>query len=209
MAADSAEDAARTLENIADAIGGAFTEEELFELGDAALTMVLLRTKKGLDADGKPFTGYTPAYAKERKEHSLATSPVDLVRTGHMLGALARYPNIADQSVMLGFESEFEAMKAAAHNDGVDKVVQSKGYIGTVFGQRTAAGGYTFVNRKKANKKAALDMHVYEVEDGMRRVRQPKREFLGVRLDAEIKFLTEDVLGREMTVRIEKAAKKR
>lgn len=102
------------------------TEDELMEIGHFAVALVVARTKKGLDADGKPFVAYTPSYTEERVKHGLQGSPVDLARSGHMLGALIPQRTGPDEVSAL-FLAPLEATKAAAHNYGVDKVTSRKG----------------------------------------------------------------------------------
>lgn len=102
------------------------TDAELIEIGHFAATMVVLRTKKGIDADGKPFVPYSAGYIEERVDAGLKPSPVDLARTGHMLGAMVPERTGRDEVTVL-FNSPLEAKKAAAHNYGVDKTVTRKG----------------------------------------------------------------------------------
>lgn len=49
---------------------------------------ILSRTHKGIDAEGKKFPPYHPQYAKDRTKSGLKSNPVDLRRTGQLLGSL-------------------------------------------------------------------------------------------------------------------------
>ncbi len=49
---------------------------------------ILLRTDRGIDADGQPFKPYSTSHAKQRTKRGLGAVPVDLRMTGQMLGSL-------------------------------------------------------------------------------------------------------------------------
>jgi hypothetical protein len=147
----------RAYEELEEAVAGAFSPDELMELGQLAVTIVVARTKRGIDADGKTFKAYSPAYLLERQRASLRTTPVDLAVKGHMLGGMV--PSVTGTNeVTVGFVSATEAIKAAAHTDGVDRSVSTRGRKGGAHQRR---------------------MHL------------PKRDFLDVRLPAEIDLVAE------------------
>jgi len=86
-------------------------KEVLTEVGQRVITIVTLRTRKGLDADGDVFRPYVPKYAKWRAKRKLRTSPPDLTVTGHMLGSMT--PAITGQSeVTVEFNGAKEIAKA-------------------------------------------------------------------------------------------------
>lgn len=86
-------------------------------IGQLAVTTILLRTKRGLDAALHPFKSYSPSYADYRSRRSLQTGHVDLAVTGHMLGSM-QVENTGPNEVTVGFGSPLEATKAYAHNEG-------------------------------------------------------------------------------------------
>lgn len=94
------------------------TEAELLEVGHFATALVVARTKKGIDADGNRFRPYTESYTEVRTKAGLSSQP-DLVRTGHMLGAMAPEVTGRDE-VSVVFNAELEAIKAGA-NDKIRK----------------------------------------------------------------------------------------
>jgi hypothetical protein len=89
------------------------SEQALREVGNAAIAVILLRTKKGLDADGQPFKPYTARYAKKRTARGLSTRP-DLAVTGHMLGSMVPVPG--DDEVEIEFNSPLEVAKAIGNS---------------------------------------------------------------------------------------------
>lgn len=105
---------------------GHLDKQDLEEIGQLAVGIVVTRTKRGRDADGKAFAAYKPGYAEERQRAHLPSTPVDLARSGHMLGAMT--PAVTgDNEVTVGFASELEATKAASLAAGVHKTVAVRG----------------------------------------------------------------------------------
>lgn len=110
------DDPERAFAELSEAIGGPLTHEELLEIGHLGVTMVVARTKHGLDAGGKTFKKYSDEYAKERADRGLRPYPPDLAVKGQMLGALL--PDVSGHNeVTVSFSSEREAIKAASHDD--------------------------------------------------------------------------------------------
>jgi hypothetical protein len=171
------EQAAQALEGIADELGRDFTEGDLLEVGHLATTMVLARTKQGLDPDLKPFVPYAPGYAKERLAAGLTTTPVDLVRTGATLSAVI--PRVLEPgSVTVGpFLSERAAQILSDHAGGVHQTVELRPRERGIGIKRTQSRPF------------------------QRRQNLPKREVLDVRSPAELEVLAE-AAGRAVIVRI-------
>lgn len=86
-------------------------DEVLEEVGQFATSVILLRTKKGLDADRKTFKPYSERYAKRRARKHLRIDPPDLVVKGHMLGAITPFPGNHNE-IVIGFNAQHEADKA-------------------------------------------------------------------------------------------------
>jgi len=157
-------------------------------IGECAITIVTLRTKKGLDADGRSFVPYTQDYIKVRLKKGLQPRP-DLAVTGHMLGAM-----ISDQTgpdeITVTFSSAREATKAAAHNDGVKSRASVPSHSRSVYinkkGQRASADE---IARDKKRKQPQLRQRVENVTQHQRDMRTPQREFLDVRLPGEMEVL--------------------
>lgn len=83
----------------------------LEDVGKFAVTIITLRTKKGLDADRNVFKPYTKAYARRRAKRDLRTDPPDLAVKGHMIGAIE--PIISGPNeITIGFNAQHEADKA-------------------------------------------------------------------------------------------------
>lgn len=119
----------RAYQELEESVTGVIDNGDLLLLGQLAVTIVVARTKKGLDADGKTFKAYALAYADERERASLRSTPVDLVRKGHMLGGMV--PAVTGvNEVTVGFVSATEAAKAEAHTRGVDRTVSARGRNG-------------------------------------------------------------------------------
>lgn len=163
-------------------LGREFDESELLEVGHLAVTIVLHRTKAGLDADLRPFAPYTPEYMAVRADKNLQTSPVDLARTGRMLGAMI--PEVTGPGeVTVHQSSEHEAIKAAAHTNGVNKSVELHSYTAKEGEFRTHSGVY-----------ATREMHL------------PQRDFYDVRAPSELDVIAETI-GSTVAVRIERLGK--
>jgi hypothetical protein len=87
-------------------------------LSDEA-TQIVLRTRRGVDADGSPFAPYTEAYAKRRSDKGRRTSPVDLTFTGNMLNAIT-VKVVRTLETIVGtifFNSTTEALKARGNQE--------------------------------------------------------------------------------------------
>lgn len=157
-------------------------------IGEAAIAIVTLRTKKGLDANGRSFVPYTPEYAKYREKHGLQPRP-DLAVTGHMLGAMISEQTGPDE-IMVTFSSAREATKAAAHNDGVKSRASVGAHSRSVYinkkGQRASSDE---IARDKKRKNPQLKQRVENVTGHSRDMRTPQREFLDIRLPGEMEVL--------------------
>lgn len=94
---------------------GQLEPDELLEVGHAAISVVVARTRAGLDASGNRFKPYTSDYAETRAKANLSTRP-DLVRAGHMIGGMQPLVTGVDE-VTVAFPSQVEAIKAGANND--------------------------------------------------------------------------------------------
>ena len=73
-------------------------------------TVLDMRTRRGLDVDGKPFAAYSPAYAEYKVELGRNRTP-DLTLTGLMLAAI-RHRVVRRASDLLG-EVYFNSTEAA------------------------------------------------------------------------------------------------
>lgn len=173
-------------------------------IGEAAIAIVTLRTKKGLDADGHPFVPYTQEYASYRQKHGLQTRP-DLAVTGHMLGAMISEQTAPDE-ITVTFSSAREATKAAAHNDGVKSTASVGAHSRSVYvnkkGQRASADE---IARDKKRKSPQLKQRTENVTPHQRDMRTPQREFLDVRQSGEMDVLA-NAIEETLVKRIEKAA---
>ena len=91
------------------------SEAQLKAAGEFAITIISLRTKKGLDADGNPFRPYVPKYAAWRKRRKLQADKVDLTVQGHMLGSMV--PSVTgDNEVTIEFSGTKEIAKAIGNS---------------------------------------------------------------------------------------------
>jgi hypothetical protein len=89
----------------------AVSRETLTEVGEFAVAVITLRTRKGLDADRKRFKPYSARYVPVRRRRSLQIDPVDLTVTGHMLGSMT--PRVtSDNEVTVEFNGTKEIAKA-------------------------------------------------------------------------------------------------
>jgi hypothetical protein len=87
------------------------SKDTLTEVGQFAVAVITLRTRKGLDADRKKFKPYSARYIPVRQRRALQTDPVDLTVTGHMLGSIV--PRVtSDDEVTLEFSGTKEIAKA-------------------------------------------------------------------------------------------------
>lgn len=108
---------AHVIEGLADDLQAPLPPDVLTEIGQAAVTIIVMRTKQGIDADLKAFVPYAKAYAKARERKHLQSSPVDLARTGHMLGSIA--PTVSGPGeVTVAAHGQHDADKLLWNNDG-------------------------------------------------------------------------------------------
>lgn len=202
MAEKTAGDVARMLDHMNDELMRDFLPAELQEIGEFAVTTILLRTKKGLDVDRQLFRPYSERYAAERAAAGLQTSPPDLTRTGHMLGSIEVVPGAGE--VKIAIMSEAEVPKAAAHNFGVDKTVpvkahQCSGYMHSKKGRISKAGA-------AKTRSGAIEKRTYMTTGHTRHMKMPQREFVDIRAPEEIAAL-EDVCASFIVSRVEKTLK--
>ena len=94
-----------------------FTDDDLLELAQRVHTNILTRTADGKDADGMPFSPYSPSWAKIRKEKGRPTEKVDLFFSGHMLGAITSKIQ-KKGTALLFFADAQQAAKAHGHISG-------------------------------------------------------------------------------------------
>lgn len=62
------------------------------EVGHAVRAAILLRTARGVDADGKKFDGYSAGYKLYRKKHGRPVGKVNLFWSGTMLNSMDQAP---------------------------------------------------------------------------------------------------------------------
>lgn len=167
----------------------------LLAAGHAALNVILLRTKQGLDVDHHKFTPYDRHYAEYRQKNGRSASTVDLAFTGHMQQSITVAKTGND--VTLEFMNAHESIKAQAHNEGVDKpgtYVRShrrKTAVNIYTGKRVSADEAKRDRRRK-NQKVAY--RVESVDVFTRHQRTPKREWFDVRHPDDI-AIVEDAMG--------------
>jgi len=110
---------ASDLKKAFDAINDAVTDaakETLTEVGQFAVAIISLRTRKGLDADRHDFKPYSKNYVPYRKRRGLRVDKVDLTVTGHMLGSIT--PTVTgDNEVTLEFNGTKEIAKAIGNTN--------------------------------------------------------------------------------------------
>lgn len=213
MSERTAGDAARMFDDLAGAVSGPPTDGELRELGEFAATTVLLRTKKGLDVDRHPFRPYSTRYAAERAAHGLQKSPVDLTRTGHMLGSMEVVPGAGE--VKVAIMSEVEVGKAAANNFGVDKNVTVQAhtrssYMHSKQGTSLAPEKQRRISRADASKKrtGSIELREHAVSEYTRNQKTPQREFMDVRAPEELEAIAE-MFGDVMVKRLDEIFSRR
>lgn len=94
--------------------------DDLSTLAASAAERIDVRTTRGLDMFGQPFTPYSESYVDWKRRHKELdegdTLSVDLTLRGNMLAAMT--PQVRGQQAVVGFSSKFEAMKAMAHHEG-------------------------------------------------------------------------------------------
>ncbi len=173
-------------------------------IGEAAIAIVVTRTKHGLDAGGAQFVAYTPEYALTRQKRGLQTRP-DLAVTGHMLGAMISEQTAPDE-ITVTFSSAREATKAAAHNDGVKSNALVPSHSRSVYinkkGQRASRDE---IARDKRRKTPRLIQRIESVSGHDRNMRTPQREFLDIRQPAELDVLAQ-AIEEELVRAVEEAA---
>lgn len=199
--ADDYEAAAKKLGQIGEALHG-ITEAQLLELGHAGLEIIVMRTRAGLDADRKPFAPYSEEYKKVRAAKSLQTSTVDLAVTGHMIGASSVFPGTGE--VVIGFNSTFEAKKAAAHNFGVDKQVSVKAHSrGTHVDKKGRRVSRAEVRRDAKRKNKRVYQRSESVGQHTRHMKMPKRNWFDIRSPEDEAALTE-MVGIDVAKNVER-----
>ena len=140
-------DAAKVIEGALENLGQ-LPAATLLEIGHFATTMIIARTKRGLDADLKPFKAYKPAYVQTRARRGLGSTP-DLAVTGHMFQALGPVVTGHDE-LTLRFLSRREAQKAEWQNYGTKRGIPPREFadiradketqaIADLFGEAIAA----------------------------------------------------------------------
>lgn len=77
------------------------TREDMREVGRLIREQILRRTRQGLDAAGKPFAPYSPAYARQRAKLG-KSGRVNLELSGAMLGDL-QVLEVTEHSVTVGY----------------------------------------------------------------------------------------------------------
>jgi hypothetical protein len=91
----------------------------LQEVGEFAISLITLRTRKGLDADRKRFKPYSARYVPVRQHRGLQTDSVDLTVSGHMLGSMV--PAVTgDNEVTIEFSGTKEIAKALGNSQTRD-----------------------------------------------------------------------------------------
>lgn len=173
----------------------------LLATGHQALNVILLRTKKGLDADHRRFTPYTEAYAQKREKLGRSTSTVDLAITGHMQQSAT--VTVHGGEAIIDFMNEREAIKAAAHNSGVDKNVYVRSHsrktaVNIYTGQRVSTREAKLDGKRK-NKKVGY--RVEAVGGFQRHQFTPRREWFDIRHPQDM-----DIVEKAMGVAIEARA---
>lgn len=158
-----------------------FQQAELLAIGHQALNIIVLRTKQGMDVDHKTFVKYSPSYAKYRESHGRSASNVDLAFTGHMQQAITVSPGKGE--VSLEFLSQQEAIKAAAHDHGVNSSVSVRSHtrrtaVDVKTGRRVSADE---ARKDRKRKSKRVGYRVESVESFQRNQRLPKREWFDVR----------------------------
>lgn len=199
--ADDYDAAAKKLGQIGEALHG-ITEEQLLNLGHTGLSIIVMRTRAGMDADRKAFVPYSEGYKKVRAAKSLQTGHVDLTVTGHMIGATSVFPG--DGEVVIGFNSTFEAKKAAGHNSGVSKQVSVKSHSRATHVDKRGRRVSRDERRKdKRRKKKRVYQRAEAVGKHTRQMNMPRRAWFDVRADEDVAALSEEV-GIDVARNIEK-----
>ena len=99
-----------------------FSAVTLTELGLYFIFNIKQRTAKGVDVNNNAFKPYSAKYAIFREKAGFSSSPVDLFRSGSMLGALQAEPLVSEKAVKLFFtnttdkEGVSNPLKAAGLN---------------------------------------------------------------------------------------------
>jgi len=171
----------------------ALSENQLMEIGNAAIAIIVDRTQAGIDADHRAFEKYSPEYAAARERKGLSSETVNLDLQGHMLQAMI--PVVDGKEVDIAFLSEFEAKKADWHVQGVDKVVAVKphsriAYVDAKTGKRVSRQEAAKDKRRKTPKTTAREERV---ELHSRHQFLPKRDFISIRHDRDEQKLGEVV----------------
>lgn len=164
-------------------------DDALLAAGHAALDVILLRTKRGLDVDHRTFTPYTEQYAEFREKKGRSASTVDLAFTGHMQQAITVVRTGDD--VTLEFMNAHESIKASAHNSGVDKNIYVRSHrrktaVNIYTGQRVSAAE---AKRDKRRKNQKVGYRTESVDVFQRHQRTPKREWFDIRHSSDVQIV--------------------
>lgn len=92
------------------------TRAILSEVSLFAKQLIIQRTARGVDWQGKKFENYNTFYAGVRHKKGLPVSRVDLFATGRMMGAVKT--EVKDNVGRVYFASKAEEKKAGYHNAG-------------------------------------------------------------------------------------------
>lgn len=178
-----------------DALAKPLASDDLLEIGHFATTLIIARTKTGVDVDGHGFKAYSPAYALERRKRGLSDKP-DLAVKGHMLGALVPIVISADE-VDIGYLDPLQEKKAAVHNSGSDAVALVRSHSRKTSvdskGRRVSREEAKRDQRRK-NKKTSTRVEAVGVHE--RHMNTPKREFADVRMPRELDAIEELIVRK-------------
>lgn len=173
------------------------SDDDLLTVGNEAVAIIADRTKRGVDVEHNIFRPYSYDYAKERLAKSLNSFPVDLTRTGRMLGALMASP-AGEGTVRVGFADEHANFLAGIHNAGAEGRTAVNEFVRQV-PKRTRSGGYRKYRRGEERVLTTVHGHTLAVN-------LPRREFVDVRHPEELERLGETV-GRRFVIKIEELVK--
>ena len=107
-------------------------ERIMLLVGNAVLSVISLKTARGIDADGKQFAPYTPRYAaqKAKKGRNIGSQGDWMIMSGGMMGDLQIVEHNKDR-VIIGFSNPHQGVKAYAHTrEGVGKSKTVRNFMG-------------------------------------------------------------------------------
>lgn len=116
----------------------------VMRLGEAAMEYIKIRTKRGIGADGRPFTAYSDKYAARKGQQSVdlygnrkVSGGSDIrmldnmevrsggigradarIRSSAVRGAGGRFESLKNQEVVIGFTDPTASLRARAHHEG-------------------------------------------------------------------------------------------